>query len=89
MNILGGMDAMKDDLRKGKHVILNMSHSVEERNDIYDRNLDRRFYIQDEVIPLYQGRFSDALGYDVCIFLHDNPVTNEEHDEFERELAGT
>ena len=79
---------MKDDLCKGKHVILNMSRSVEERNDIYDRNLDRRFYIQDEVIPLYQGRFSDALGYDVRIFLHDNPMAKEGNDEFERELAG-
>lgn len=88
VNIPGGMDAMKDDLCKGKHVILNMSRSVEERNDIYGRNLDRRFYIQNEVIPLYQGRFSDALGYDVHIFLHDNPMTKEGNDEFERELAG-
>ena len=66
----------------------DMSRSVEERNNIYGRNLDWRFYVQDEVIPLYQERFSDALGYDVRIFLHDNPMTKEEHDEFEMELAG-
>lgn len=59
-----------------------------ENDGVYDRNLDWRFYIQNEVIPLYQGRFSDALGYDVRIFLHDNPMAKEENDEFERELAG-
>ncbi len=66
----------------------DMSRSVEERNDIYDRNLDWRFYIQNEVIPAYEKKFSDILGYPVKIFLHDNPMTKEEHDEFERELAG-
>lgn len=60
-----------------------------ENDGVYGRNMDWSFYIQNEVIPLYQGKFSDALGYDVRIFLHDNPMTTQENDEIEQEIANT
>ncbi|MFC2706538.1 MAG: hypothetical protein ACFN02_11415 [Olsenella profusa] len=52
------------------------SLSVEERNEIYERDdTEWHFYIQNEVIPAYAKKFSDILGYPVKIFLHDNPTT--------------
>lgn len=52
------------------------SLSVEERNEIYERDdTEWHFYIQNEVIPAYEKKFSDILGYPVKIFLHDNPTT--------------
>lgn len=33
VNILGGMDALKDDLRKGKHIILSMNSHTKLRNE--------------------------------------------------------
>lgn len=50
------------------------SRSVKERNKIYERDdTSWHFYIQDGIIPAYERKFSEELGYPVRIFLHDNP----------------
>lgn len=50
------------------------SRSVKERNKIYEQDdTSWHFYIQDRIIPAYERKFSEKLGYPVRIFLHDNP----------------